>query len=181
MTATHEPAEIERLPAVTHMTDMKFAEQLCLWGVRFWADHYRQGNHPQRIIRDAFRLAGAPEAMADLDGFMSVLVSGLYQPMDVRCMKCAGISEEEFLVMEALALAQRDLPHLAEIALESLLQPAALRIALPMLSSWAANMERAGHEIPFRQWIPEISDPLRSQGRKSHDHHEDPVSAQTLH
>ncbi|RED48003.1 hypothetical protein [Aestuariispira insulae] len=159
MKSTAHPSEMPRLRAVPHLKDMTFSEQLCLWSVRFWADFFRRGKHPQQLLRDAYKLAGAPRAMADMDGFMSVLVSGLQAPIDIRCVHCPGISEEEFLIMEALALCQRDQIGLAETALESLIQPAALRIAMPMIQSWSDAMKQAGHAVPFRDWIPAISDP----------------------
>lgn len=159
MKPSASPTEMARLRAVPHLKDMTFSEQLCLWSIRFWADYFRRGQHPQQLLRDAYKLAGAPRAMADMDGFMSVLVSGLQAPLDIRCLHCPGISEEEFLIMEALALCQRDQVGLATTALESLIQPAALRIALPMILSWSDAMKQAGHAIPFRDWIPEISDP----------------------
>lgn len=140
----HQPAD--------EFSDLRFAEQLTVWSLRFWADCHKRDQSPYEPLKQAYILAKSKDAMAAFDGFMSVLVVGLYRQMDVPCMKCGGISMDEKIILSALSAEQCGDSRESQNLLGRLLSPSALRIGHNMLSAWASNLAAAGHRIPDRNW-----------------------------
>lgn len=137
---------------VDDFSQLTFAEQLALWSLRYWADCHKKEHSPYEALGQAYRLAKTKEAMVAFDGFMSVLVVGLYRQMDVRCLKCDGISDDEKIILTALALEQQGDSQESQNLIGRLIAPSALRIAQNMLTAWASNLAQAKHRVIHRAW-----------------------------
>lgn len=149
---SHDDNDMNQPPR--EFSDLNFIEQLTLWSLRHWAACHKEEQSPYETLNQAYRLAKVKDAMPAFDGFMSVLVVGLYRQMDVRCMKCGGISRDEKIVLSALAQEQRGNQDSSRSLMGRLLSPSALRIGQNMLSAWASALAKGGQVLPLRDWGP---------------------------
>lgn len=148
----------------SEFSELRFIEQLSLWSLRYWADCHKNESSPYEQLKQAYTLAKVKDAMPAFDGFMSVLVVGLYRQMDVRCLKCGGISDDEKLVLSALALEQRTESQECQNLIGRLLAPSAARIGYNMLAAWAGSLAKANHNLPLRDWTFTDDDELEILG-----------------
>ncbi len=93
------PAEFSNLP---------FAKQLILWGVRLWVRALKNETNAHDILHNGFKLAGVPNAHLALNGLMTVVASTATGNIDIRCSKCTEISEDEHFFLGAIAARQID-------------------------------------------------------------------------
>jgi hypothetical protein len=91
------PAEFSNLP---------FGEQLLLWSIRLWVRALKDETNAHDILSHGFKLAGVPKAHLALNGLMTVIATMASGNIDIRCTKCAEISEDEHLLMGAVASRQ---------------------------------------------------------------------------
>ena len=133
------------------LTELSFSEQLTLWSLRYWADSYRKEQSPYMVMKDAYRLAKAPGGLTALDNFMTLLISGNSRTVDIRCLCCRGISADEWRILQSLALTQEKNPYAAAPLISLFLEPAATRMALPVLKEWARKLFAGNHILPVRE------------------------------
>lgn len=139
------------------LTQLSFSEQLTLWSVRYWAEAFRKGYSPYSVLKDAYRLAKAPDGMAALDAFMTILISGNSRTVDIRCLCCSGISPDEWRILQSLALTQERNPYAAAPLLSLFLDPTATRAILPVLKNWSACLTDGRHTLPVREQALDIA------------------------
>lgn len=132
------------------LTDLRFAEQLTLWSVRYWADSYKQDHRFFHVLHDAYRLAKCPESLLSLDSFMTMLINGNCRPVDIRCLCCTGISVDEWRILQSIAVIQAGQKEEVARFISHFLEPAATRHALPILRNWANDLEKNDHSLPIR-------------------------------
>lgn len=87
-------------------SDLPFGEQLLLWGVRLWVRALKDEANAHDALNHGFKLAGAPGAHLALNGLMTVIATMASGNIDIRCSHCKEISEDEHLLMGAIAARQ---------------------------------------------------------------------------
>ncbi|MEX0582097.1 MAG: hypothetical protein WD185_00385 [Sneathiella sp.] len=133
-----------------NLRDLFYPEQLTLWGMRFWSDGLQQNYSPYETLREAYTRAKCPEGLLSLDNFLSLVVAGHSRPVDIRCPCCDGISQDEWRLLQSLALAQSGSElHISDL-ISDFLQPATARIARNVVSGWAGELKRSGLVVPIR-------------------------------
>ena len=158
----------QKTSAATAFEGLKFIEQLALWSLRFWAESYREDRRPYDQLDQAYRLAGARDGMPAMDGFMSVVLTGHSRPVDVRCLKCGGLSPDENRILGALAATQRGRMDFAAELVGAFLQPASVRVGLSMIAAWGDSLARAGHRLPLREVASLHPEPAMPQPAADH-------------
>jgi len=141
-------ASSESLPQ--NLTDLRFAEQLTLWGIRYWADSFKQDHRFFNVLHDAYRLAKCSESLLSLDSFMTMLISGNCRPVDIRCLCCSGISVDEWRILQSIAVIQAGQKEEVARFISHFMEPSATRHALPILRDWAQGLENNNHTLPIR-------------------------------
>lgn len=109
-------------------SELPFAEQLLLWGVRMWAQAFNQGVDNYEILNKAFCLAGVKDAYKALDEIMNIFATSGQGVININCPQCSCITIDENRIMGAVAAWQREVDPLGgNVFIRSWIQPAALR------------------------------------------------------
>jgi hypothetical protein len=118
-----------RLNATLKRTDLPFAEQFLLWGIRMWAQAFNQGANNYEILDKGFTLAGVRDAHDALDDIMSIFATSGQGVININCPQCECITIDENRIMGAVAAWQKEAdPSRGNIYIRSWLPAAALRI-----------------------------------------------------
>lgn len=127
---------------------LSFAEQFVVWAVRAWVDGYKSGRGQAGLLREGFALAGAADGWLLIEELMSILAAAARRPLDVRCLACRMLGDDEAPLLAAVGgLQQSDtVPALALTS--EWLPPEAARAALDLLRRLAADLSRAGMRLP---------------------------------
>ena len=148
--ATPEPGvEIETL---------SFSEQFLVWSVRAWVDGYKAGTGRAGLLREGFALAGATDGWLLVEELMSIIASTARRPLDVRCLACRTLGEDEAPLLAAIAGLQQDDEAPAVVTVGNWLPPSAARVALALLTRLASELRQAGMRLP-------VSMPIRVPDR----------------
>ncbi|MET1028776.1 MAG: hypothetical protein ABWY00_16525 [Dongiaceae bacterium] len=126
---------IDRLP---------FAGQFLLWGMRTWVSALKSQRDFAELSGDGFARFGLGTAGRTLDEVFQVIAVAASRQIDIRCVKCRYVSEDETLLLETVAAGQEGNLSLAYAGLSELLPPAAVRNAFPSLISLAKLLAHAG-------------------------------------
>jgi hypothetical protein len=89
----------------TSMADigtMKFPRQFLLWSVRQWT-HTPSGSP---LLTDAFARMGMTAALPALERLLHALLATTTRPLCWRCPNAAAVSEDEWALLDAIALVQ---------------------------------------------------------------------------
>lgn len=137
--------------AAPDFRDMPFAAQLVTWGMRSWVAACLRQAPVSADVPAAFARAGAGEAWSGLDSVFGILAAVAVRPLDIRCIGCRRVSEDEIALLDLVAAVQQgDVTGVAE-RLAGLLPPAAARLALDGVEQWAHGLRAAGlHLAPRR-------------------------------
>jgi hypothetical protein len=152
---TNAPIEALRTP-----------ELFVLAAARHWVAPHRDpgGNHGD--WRGAFRAAGIEEQGApSFDALFRILGTAARTPLDVRCVRCARLGEDEAWLLQLVSLMQRDRVVEAAAILEHWLPRAAARIGFAHAGSFAAAMAGAKLIVPHRPPSEAVAAPLPEQPR----------------
>jgi len=139
-----------------NMKDLVYPEQLTLWSMRFWSDGFRQNYSAYETLREAYFRAKCPGGLLSLDNFFSLVIAGHSRPVDVRCPCCAGVSNDEWRILQALALAQAGEGIQIRQLISHFLEPATVRIAEPIILQWAQQLKDSGLILPLRSSIHQV-------------------------
>lgn len=151
MTCMHKPIQVT--PTLKR-SDLPFAEQLLLWGIRMWAYAFNQGENNYETINKGFCLAGANGAHEALDSIMSVFATSGLGIMNINCPKCEYISIDEHRIMGAVAAWQKEIdPLIGNAYISSWLPPAALRIICLPAHQLAKTLKQGNLNISLRPWV----------------------------
>lgn len=93
--------------AFVRTADLCLAEQLLVWGMRAWVDHFKRGEALCSVYQRAFQKIGAPEAADHLSELLGLVAMGAVRSIDVRCQPCPALSDDEAAIIEAIARSQR--------------------------------------------------------------------------
>ena len=125
------------------------AERFVAWCLRQWVDGWRTGVPDGRLLREGFATACVPDGLAPFDAMMRAVVAGTRRQLDVRCLKCRFLSEDENLFLNVVAAGQRDRDDLMSAAFEEFLAPASVRLATAGAVGLGAAMTAAGLLLPL--------------------------------
>jgi hypothetical protein len=151
MTYMHKPIQVT---LILKRSDLPFAEQLLLWGIRMWAYAFNQGENNYETINKGFCLAGANGAHEALDSIMSVFATSGLGIMNINCPKCEYISIDEHRIMGAVAAWQNEIdPLIGNAYISSWLPPAALRIICLPAHQLAKTLKQGNLNISLRPWV----------------------------
>jgi hypothetical protein len=137
------------------LTDLSWSEQLTLWSMRYWSDGFRQNYSPYETLREAYSRTRCPGALMALDNFLSLVVAGHSRLVDIRCLCCEGISDDEWCLLQSLALAQSDCGGQIKEMLSGFLEPATARVAQSVIIGWAKELREGGLILPLRSRVLE--------------------------
>jgi hypothetical protein len=150
----HKPIQVT--PTLKR-SDLPFAEQLLLWGIRMWAYAFNQGVNNYETLNKGFCLAGANGAHEALDSIMSVFATSGLGIMNINCPKCEYISIDEHRIMGAVAAWQKEIdPLIGNAYISSWLPPAALRIICLPAHQLAKTLKQGNLNISLRPWLSEF-------------------------
>ena len=161
--------KLERIPQPKPgdaFLELSFGEQLFLWGIRIWVSGYRNDTNIQDMLRLAYTHAGVPKAHTELNTMMEMITTGGYGVMDVRCPSCIKVSDDELLLMSAIAAWQHgSSPHDGDIYLECWAKPATLRTLRPIARTLATVLREGGVLVRQRPWSLNLFSPRRQSTR----------------
>jgi len=89
-------------------SDLPFAEQFLLWGIRIWVQAFNQGANSYETLGKGFCLAGAKGAHETRDDIMSIFVTSGHGVININCPQCSYITSDEHRIMGAVAAWQRE-------------------------------------------------------------------------
>ena len=161
--------KLERTPHAKpsdEFLELSFGEQLFLWGIRIWVSGYRNDTNVHNMLRLAYTHAGVPKAHTELNTMMEVITTAAFGVMDVRCPSCTKVSDDELLLMSAIAAWQHgSSPHDGDIYLECWAKPTTLRILRPIARTLAIVLRDGGVLIRPRPWSLNLPSPSRQNTR----------------
>ncbi len=101
--------------------DLDHAECVLLIAIRSWVDCYKLGEDPIPRLCQGLEIAGAPDAAFSIDGLMTVVARSVVRPVEIHCLRCPQLSDDEKNLLRAASLAQADDGELAEKVLRTCL------------------------------------------------------------
>ncbi|MBM3545984.1 MAG: hypothetical protein FJX54_03445 [Alphaproteobacteria bacterium] len=135
---------------------LSFSEQFLVWAVRAWVDGYKSGKGRAGLLREGFALAGAADGWLLVEELMSILAAAAKQPLDVRCLACRTLGEDEAPLLAAIGGLQQDDNAIAVRLTERWLPAAAARAVLSLFEQLAVELQRAGMRLPARHPVPTV-------------------------
>ncbi|USG62572.1 hypothetical protein NBZ79_06235 [Sneathiella marina] len=133
-----------------HLKDLYYPEQLTLWSIRIWSDGYRQNYSPYATLREAYQRAKCSNGLMALDNFLSLVISGNSRPVDIRCPCCGGISEDEWRMLQSIALVQAGREEKVSRLISHFLEPATVRVAQSVIANWAQELSDRSLQLQLR-------------------------------
>ncbi len=131
------PASDPKPETGTAFQELPFAGQLLVWGMRHWVTALKSGQDFATLTCDGFARFGLGRVGATLDDLFQIIAVSAARQIDIRCVKCRQVSEDEVLLLEGIGAAQKGELPLAYAGLLEILPPAAARHAMPSLISLA--------------------------------------------
>lgn len=119
-----------------------------LWCIRSWVMEMRRPAGAEQRIDDMLDRFGVPEASPYLKGFMFALSHGAARMIEVQCICCTRIGEDERALLDVLGLAQAVRPFEALLALRGLVTPEGARAALSSAEGVGHVLAQAGRFLP---------------------------------
>lgn len=139
---------------------LPFAGQLLLWGIRHWVTALKTRQDFAAMTGDGFDQFGLGSAGQALDELFQVIAVSASRQIDIRCVKCRQVSEDEALLLDCLAAAQEERFPLAYAGILEILPPAAARHAMPTVISLAKIFAHAGLTLALDKPVLVPSDTL---------------------
>jgi hypothetical protein len=133
------------------LADLRTAELFVISSLRLWVLPHRDptGVHPD--WRGGFVAAGIDDFGAPaFDGLFQIVAATARRSLDVRCLRCARLGEDEGFLLQLLSLLQRERTEAASAILRDWLPSAAARLALLPAQGFARALMEGGLSIPVR-------------------------------
>lgn len=125
------------------LADQPFAEQFTVWAIRSWVAGLKEGAARSFALQRGFDLAGIPEGAGTLDGLLSTVARGAVRSIDIRCVRCRWLSDDERALLAAIGGCQAGAKAAAHVVLGDFVVPAATRVAAEYAATLAADLARA--------------------------------------
>ncbi|MBC7801714.1 MAG: hypothetical protein H7Z10_13925, partial [Gemmatimonadaceae bacterium] len=127
---------------------LSIEEGVLLWSIRSWVMELRRPAGHEPRIDDMLDRFGVPDAAPYLKGFMFALSHGAARMINVQCVCCTSIGEDERALLDVLGLAQALRPFEALLLLHGLVTPAGARAALCSAEGMGTVLADAGRFLP---------------------------------
>jgi hypothetical protein len=137
--------------ANTPLIELGEAELLLVSTARLSALPYRDptGTHPD--WRPDFVRAGIEDdGVPSFEALFQIMAATALRPLDVRCLRCGYLGEDEAWLLQLVGLLQRGDAVAAAAILADWLPPAAVRIALAPAQDLALTLAEGGFRLPHR-------------------------------
>ena len=139
------------------LSDLPFAEQFLLWGIRMWAQAFNQGVNNYKILNKGFGLAGVEGAHEPLDYIMTIFTTSGQGVISINCPKCNSITIDEHRLMGAVASWQRENdPSIGNNFIRSWLPLTALRVICRPSLQLAKTLKQGNLIIRLRPWVCDL-------------------------
>jgi hypothetical protein len=145
-------------PTNAPIEELRTPELFVLAALRHWVAPQRDPGGTHGDWRGAFEAASIEDTAApSFDSFLRILGTAALAPLDVRCVKCARLGEDEAWMLQLVSLMQRDRVIEAAAILDHWLPRATARIAFAHVGSFAAAMAGARLVVPHRPGLHEAA------------------------
>lgn len=132
-------------PANAPIAELRTAEMYVVCAARLWVAHYKGAQGASRDLERGFATAGvAEEGLASLCRFFDTVAVAAGRPLDIRCVKCPRLGEDEAALLQMVAYLQHGVERGATTLLEGWVPQAAVRVALAPLAGFAGALADAG-------------------------------------
>jgi hypothetical protein len=145
----NEPLLHETLP-VMEADHLAFPDRFLLWSIRKWVIGHKGVPQALAMLESAFSRTGMPCGAFRLDALMQAVTAGAARRIAVHAPCCSQVSQDEILLLDAIALAQTDTKVDVAFLLQQFLTPAGARIAEQLLRELACALEEAGMRLTLR-------------------------------
>lgn len=131
---------------------LQTAEHFVLCTTRLWVAHYVETGRTTDAptLADGFAAARAPAGLAPFEAFFRILAAAARRSLDIRCMRCPCLGEDEAWLLQAVSLLQHHRPAEASAIVARWLAPAPARLALAPLAEFAGALSDAGLKVARR-------------------------------
>ncbi len=136
------------LRPVSLRSNLTTLENALLWTMRAWVIGHCQRVDVAHRIETVFDQLGAPEAAASLGGFMSALSQGAKRVLEVNCVCCPDVSEDEAALLRVVALQQEEAHEEAFAVLSDMTVERATASACDNGYRLILALNSAGHTLP---------------------------------
>lgn len=140
------------LPYASDWQDLTLAERHLLGGCRLWVQAYRKKQDPLAALRLHFGQRPAIDPGLSLHAILRNTTLTATRPVDVRCLRCPGLSPDEARLLASVAHLQYDSTEAAKAALGDWLPPSALRMTLDAARGLATALAMTCDALPLRAW-----------------------------
>ena len=139
------------------LSDLPFAEQFLLWGIRMWAFAFNQGVNNYEILHKGFGLAGVADAHEPLDYIMTIFSTSGRGTININCPKCNRITIDEHRIMGAVAAWQKECdPSIGNTYIHSWLPLTALRVIQRPACQLAKTLKQGNFIIRLRPRVCDL-------------------------
>jgi hypothetical protein len=137
-------------PADTPIAELQTAEMFLVATLRLWAAPHRDPTEHHAHWHQGFAAARLEDGMTAFDALLRIVATAAQRLLDVRCVHCLHLGEDEAWFLQLISLLQRNRRQDAAMIMADWLPPAAARVALPYGIVLAAAMEGHGLTVPHR-------------------------------
>jgi hypothetical protein len=159
-------SSFEATQDVDSFAALQISERLLIWGCRTWVACCRTRTCPMEPLERVFYRFGVVEAAASLDALLCATAQTAIRAIDVRCPRCASLSEDEVRLLYAAAAAQRRDIETARAHLQHWLSAPVADWALGPTCGLGTLFKNAGLILPLRPEPDDLGDSVEA----AHDH-----------
>ena len=135
-----------------------FADQFALWSMRKWVMGHRGSPTALALLESAYARTSADGAVVHLDGLMRAITAGASRRIAVHAPCCTAVSNDELLLIDAIALAQAEMKVDVAFLLRRFLTAAGARAASAPLKSLALALRDSGLRLTVRSGTYPLAD-----------------------
>lgn len=130
-----------------HLSDMNDSVKFAVWCVRTWSYAVARRQCPRRQLLTAAAEPHDESTFRTLDLFMGIFMAGARRRIEIRIPPCGRISEDEALLLAALAGLESGDARAARAVFDDMLEPTASRHALLVAASLVEKLASSGHHL----------------------------------
>ena len=139
-----------QFPAAETTRELTPGEQLMVWATRVWVTHFKQGKPPCAGFGRGFAAAGVPHAADNLDRLMHLVGRHAQRSIDIRCVHCRMLSDDESGWLHAIASLQRGDVGPARDTLSGYVEPSVLSAVCVIMAQIALALATVDLRLPLR-------------------------------
>jgi hypothetical protein len=131
---------------------LQTAEHFVLCTTRLWVARHVDAERRRALppLADGFAAASAEAALPPFETFFHLVAAGAQRSLDIRCMKCPCLGDDEARLLQAVSLLQQQRPSVVGAILADWLPPGLADLALAPLAGFAYALADAGLTVARR-------------------------------